>query len=185
MLSVGPMVRTGTMRHEAKLKFFKRAARLGNFIKIAQTLANRRQRWLYYQASSGNLLHSQFLCGPCGSLQILGDEPKTMASSIRSVFPFIRDHATICHPKRVEKDGIRYHTNNCYLIIGSDNIDPVFSRIIDLSLASGNMLLLQVQLCSVNYYDEHFHSYVVSELCVSVVSVDEPVPSCTSNCMIA
>ena len=174
MLSVGPMVRTWTMRHEAKLNFFKRAARLGNFKNIAQSLANRHQRWLCYQASSGNLLHSQFLCGPCGSLQILSDEPETVASSIRSVLPFISDHATISHPKWVEKDGIRYHTNNCYLITGSDNIDPVFSRIIDVLVASGNMLLFQVQLCSVNYYDEHFHSYVVSELpCVSVVSVED------------
>ena len=91
------------------------------------------------------------------------------------VYFLLSDDTTICHPKWVEKDGIRYHTNNYYLITGSDDFDPVFSRIIDVLVASGNMLLFQVQLCSVNYYDEHFHSYVVSELpcVVSVVSVED------------
>ena len=38
---IGPMVRSWTMRHEAKLLFFKRVARIGNFKNVAYTIANR------------------------------------------------------------------------------------------------------------------------------------------------
>ena len=39
IIALGPMVRNWTMRHEAKLNLFKKAARLGNFKNIAFTLA--------------------------------------------------------------------------------------------------------------------------------------------------
>ena len=44
ILDVGPMVRTWTMRHEAKLSFFKKASRLANFKNVAQSVVNRHQR---------------------------------------------------------------------------------------------------------------------------------------------
>lgn len=45
ILNVGPMVRTWTMRHEAKLNFFKKASRLANFKNVAQSVVSRHQRW--------------------------------------------------------------------------------------------------------------------------------------------
>ena len=50
---VGPMTRTWTwtMRHEAKLNFFKQASRLANFKNIAQSVARRHQRWMCYELS--------------------------------------------------------------------------------------------------------------------------------------
>ena len=58
ILHVGPMVRTGNMRNEAKLNIFKQAARLGNFKNIAFSVANRHQRLLCYELASSNLLNS-------------------------------------------------------------------------------------------------------------------------------
>ena len=38
MIDVGPMIRTWTMHHEAKLSFFKQASRLANFKNVAQSV---------------------------------------------------------------------------------------------------------------------------------------------------
>ena len=64
MLAVGPMVRTWTIRHEAKLNFFKQASRLANYKNVALSLAARHQRWICYELSSGKLLHTPLECGP-------------------------------------------------------------------------------------------------------------------------
>ena len=175
IIALGPMVRTWTMRHEAKLNLFKRAARLGNFKNIAYTLAQRHQRCMCFQSSSGGLFQSCFECGPGGPPHILSDEPESVLDSIRNVLPNISDDATIFHPKWVKKEGIRYHTNNCYVITGCDGTDPIFSRIMDLLVVSGDLLLLQVHHYQNQYFDDHFQGYFVSSASpfMSIVFVDD------------
>jgi len=56
-----PMVRTWTIRHEAKLNFFKQASHLAN---VAFALANPHQRWMCYEQSSGKLIDTCIECGP-------------------------------------------------------------------------------------------------------------------------
>ena len=53
--AVASMVRTWTIRHEAKLNFFKQASHLANFKNVAFALANRHQRRMCYEQSSGRL----------------------------------------------------------------------------------------------------------------------------------
>ena len=50
--AIGPMIRSWTIRHEAKLNFFKRASRVSNFKNISFTLANNHQRWICYELTS-------------------------------------------------------------------------------------------------------------------------------------
>ncbi len=64
MRLLGPMVRTWTIRYEAKLNFFKRASCLANFKNIAFTLANRHQRWMCYELASGSHVQIPLECGP-------------------------------------------------------------------------------------------------------------------------
>ena len=52
MLTVGPMLKTWTMRYEAKLRFYKQASQLSNFKNIAYSLANRHQCWMCYEMAS-------------------------------------------------------------------------------------------------------------------------------------
>ena len=56
MLSLGPMTKSWTIRHEAKLNFFKQASKLDNF---TLSMANHHQRWACYEFSKGDLLSSQ------------------------------------------------------------------------------------------------------------------------------
>ena len=64
MMMLGPMIRTWTMRHEAKLNFLKQASRLSNFKNITFSLANRHQRWMCYELSSKKHLRPLIECGP-------------------------------------------------------------------------------------------------------------------------
>lgn len=98
IVALGPMVRYWTMRHEAKLCLFKKAAHLGNFKNIAYTLANRHQRWMCYQLSSGEILHSKFECGPGGSPCILKEQPESLRRLIQQALPVMSDDATIFNP---------------------------------------------------------------------------------------
>ena len=46
ILAIGPMIRTWTIRYEAKLNFFKQCSRLANFKNISLSLSNRHQHWI-------------------------------------------------------------------------------------------------------------------------------------------
>ena len=122
IIDVGPMVRTWTMRHEAKLSFFKQASRLANFKNIAQSVVNRHQRWFCYQmASSKNeLLRMLLECGPAvkssGGPSVLQDESSTLKEAIIHVLPDVSLTSTVFRPTWVKQDGIMYKADNCFLI---------------------------------------------------------------------
>ena len=61
MLQMGPMVRSWTIRHEAKLNFFKQTTGTSSFKNITLSLANHHQRLVCYEMSTGSLLRSRYL----------------------------------------------------------------------------------------------------------------------------
>lgn len=163
--AIGPMVRTWTIRHEAKLHFFKQAARLLNFKNVAYALANRHQRWMCYAQASEKLVCSSFECGPPlreTGITLVKDENNDIQDSLLHIVPDLSLEAVVFHPKWVKKDGILYQCNNVYLITGSDGLDPIFSHLDDLLVIGGDMCVFVVSLCNVNYYDSHYHAYVIN-----------------------
>lgn len=64
MLQVGPMVRTWTIRHEAKLNFFKQTTGILSFKNITLSLANHHQCLACYEMSTSNVLCSRLEYGP-------------------------------------------------------------------------------------------------------------------------
>ena len=128
--ALGPMIRNWTMRYEAKLNLFKRAACLGNFKNIALTLAHRHQRWMCYQLSSGELLKSTTEVGPRSQHCILSELPESLANLFLQCLPAISSDVTVFSPSWVKKNGIYYSNNNSYLIIGTDGLNPLFGQII-------------------------------------------------------
>ena len=163
IVALGPMTRYWTMRHEAKLSLFKKASHLGNFKNIAYTLASRHQRWMCYQLASDNMLQSCFECGPGSNPSTIGQQPHQLGSIIQRAIPSISNDATVFHPKWVKKNSINYCNNNCYVIIGTDGTDPLFGHLIDVYVVGGDLLLLHVYHCQTIYFDDHFHSYVISD----------------------
>lgn len=67
----------------------------------------------------------------------------------------------IFHPRWVRQNGVLYQCNDAYLITGSDGLDPTFSHLDDLMVAGGDLVIFVVSLCNVQYYDSHYHAYVV------------------------
>ena len=113
--------------------------------------------------SSGELLLSNSECGPGSNPCTLTEQPEALARLLQQSLPTMSNDAAIFIPSWVKKNGIHYSNNNCYVIIDTDEIDPMFGHIIDLYIVSGNILLLHLYHCEALYYDDHYHSYVITD----------------------
>lgn len=159
VLAVGPMTKTWTIRHEAKLNFFKQLTKLDNFKNIAFSMANRHQRWFCYELASGNILSKPIECGPgVGPLQFL-DETPDIQEGLRKLVVISPD-ATVFHPRWIRKDGILYK-DEAFIITGSDGLDPIFAKLDQLLVVGGDMVVFIVYPCNTLCFDSHFHAYVV------------------------
>ena len=162
--AVGPMVRTWTIRHEAKLNFFKQAAHLANFKNVASSLAKRQQRWFCYEFASGKLVDAPLECGPPEhgtGVTVVKDRSEATQASLANIFPQISPQSTIFQPKWVQKNGTRYSNNNVYVIIRSDGLDPVFGRLDELMVIGGDLVIFVLTMCKVLCFDTHYHAYAI------------------------
>ena len=157
------------MRHEAKLKFFKQASRLANFKNIALSVACRHQRWMCYELSTGCLFSSPLECGPGPSPTRLHQESSTLKEGIATVVPFLSMDSMVFRPTWVCYQGIKY-VANCFLIKGSDDLNPIFVQLCEILVISSNLVTFVLLDCNVLYFDDHFHSYVVE--IKSIITMD-------------
>lgn len=139
MLAVGPMTRTWTMRHEAKLNFFK--------------------RWVCYELSSGNLLYNPIECGPGIGPRKVCDEIPDIQEGLRKLMEISPD-SSVFHPRWVRKDGITYK-DDVFLITGYDGLDPIFSQLDELLVVGGDLIVFIVHSCTTLFFDSHYHAYAV------------------------
>ncbi len=160
MLTVGPLTKSWTIRHEAKLNFFKQVAKLDNFKNIASSMANRHQRWACYELSSKHLLSRPMECGPGVGPKRVCDETPDIQEGLRELAD-ISPYASIFHPHWVRKDGILYK-DNAFLVIGSDGLDPIFGQLNELLVIGGDMVIFIVFPCTTLYFDSHYHAYAVN-----------------------
>ena len=107
------MIRTWTIRYEAKLNFFKQCSRLANFKNISLSLSNRHQRWICYELSSGNILQANLECGPSLSSSTLKQEPKHIQQAILKEFPNADKSICLSRPKWIKHHSTVYKTSTC------------------------------------------------------------------------
>ena len=159
---VGPMLRSWTMRHEAKLLFFKRVARIGNFKNIAYSLAHRHQRLLCWELSSGKLLEDSLECSPSQKMNEYANEPISVQSNLSTLFTSatLNEHVIISRPVWAKRNGSLIK-KGAYLLIGSDSLHPIFGKVEELIVILGVLVLL-VHITRTQYFDEHYHAYVVN-----------------------
>lgn len=163
IVNVGPMERTWTIRHEAKLNMFKRASRLGNFKNIALSLSYRHQRLLCYELSTGKLLTSPTETGPCSDPSLVSSQPQHVQENLKCIIPGLSIEAPFCRATWVKKDGLTFKKSNCYVIIGSARLNPIFGRVDDILMFHGDLCILFVTHFITDYFDDHFHAYVVRQ----------------------
>ena len=117
-----------------------------------------------YQLSSGELLKSTIEVGPGNQSCTLSELPESLANLICQSLPEISGNVTVFSPNWVKQNGVYYSNNNSYLITGTDGMNPLFGRIINLYLVGGDLLLFHLYQCQNLYFDDHFHSYIVTEM---------------------
>ena len=159
ILQIGPMIRAWNMRNEAKLNVFKQASRLGNFTNIAYSVANRHQRLMCYDMSTSRLLEKTVECGPCTKLLPLSSEPDHVQDSLKLLLSASSSETQVSYPKWLKISGITIK-KNAFVIIGSDGFHPVFGKVVDILNIVGEVIL-HVFRYIVDYFDNHFHAYVV------------------------
>lgn len=118
MLQLGPMVRTWTIRHEAKLNFFKQTAGISSFKNITLSLANHHQRLACYEMSTNSILRTKVECGPISTpSSTLNNEQIDIQQRIIEMVPGISVNTSVFRPNWVCRDGVTYKNNNAYVII--------------------------------------------------------------------
>ena len=173
MLQMGPMVRSWTIRHEAKLNFFKQTTGTSSFKNITLSLANHHQRLVCYEMSTGSLLRSRLECGPTAMTPVkLMDENELIRSRIIEQVPGVCMDTMVSRPNWVYRDGVTYKNNNAYVVIGHDGMDPMFAIIEELIVIVGDMVLFCVRNCNVRYFDDHYHAYVVDHTSQQSLTVE-------------
>ena len=175
MLALGPMIRTWTIRHEAKLNFFKQLTKLDNFKNICFSMANRHQRWACYELANGSILSKPIECGPGKGPSTLLNETNDIKEGLLQLMD-ISLQSTVFHPNWVRKDGILYK-DDVFLITGSDGLDPLFVQLAELLVVGGDMVVFVVHPCITLYFDSHYHSYVVEVETRKVLTSDLADPN--------
>ena len=161
MMAIGPIMRAWTMRHEAKLNFFKR---ISNFKNIPQSVARRHQRWQCYQLAKCNLLNVPLQCGPGRPALLLSDESDDLRTMIIQSNPTIDTASSVFRPSWACYEGILYKPNNCFLIKACDGLDPVFVKLVEILVIGNSLVTFIVQECKILYFEDHYHSYALELL---------------------
>ena len=116
----------------------RHASRLANFKNVAQSVANRYQRWFCYQMSSskGELLHSILECGPAekssGGPTVLQDESPTVRQAIICVLPNISSLlSTVFIQCGLYGMELNTHLTIVFLftVLTTDGLDPKFVKL--------------------------------------------------------
>ena len=184
ILALGPLVRAWTMRYEAKLFLLKSAGRVSNFKNITQTISSRHQRWACYELSSGGALSSAVECGPASISTPLYSESAALKEKIANLAPGISEDTLVSRVAWTKVHGITYKPRDAYVICFVSNkhlAEPTlsFGRIEEVLVVSSDLVLFLATMYKSQYYDDHFHAYVVersSEQCiVSQTSILDPV----------
>ena len=113
ILKYGPLVHTWTMRHEAKLRVIKRAARLSNFKNVCQTVAKRHQHLLCFYIHSHLLLGKAIKSGPCKKVSFTA-QPECLQLMLTRQFQ-LTNESIIFTSSYVAYNGITF--NICFVIL--------------------------------------------------------------------
>ena len=87
-------------------------------------------------------------------------EPQRVQEALLALLPSINTDVTVNHCAWVTPEGRTIKKNDCYLITGCDGLHPTFSKVLEILMVA-DIVLLQVLNCTVQYFDNHYHAYVI------------------------
>lgn len=158
IINYGPLVHTWTMRHEAKLRVLKRAARVSNFKNVCQTVVKQHQHLLCLHVHT---MRSVGLSKPpqTGQLKAYAMS-ETTASSLSKCYP--RSQTSISFStSSVTYNGTTYKPN-AFILLSYTAMEPVFLKITTILKCDSQVFLVSTQY-DTQFYDHHYHSYCILE----------------------
>ena len=160
ILKFGPLIQAGTMRHEAKLRIIKRAARVSNLKNVCQTAAKRHQHLLCFYIHSNQLLNTPIKEGTAQQhlITFFSSDVQLMLKERYQ----LADQSFIYILSYVTYNGITYKPN-AFLILVYDVLEPIFGKIVTVMKTERNEIILVLNQFVTDYYDSHYNSFCVSE----------------------
>lgn len=160
ILCYGPLIHTWTMRHEAKLRVIKRAARVSNFKNVCQTVAKRHQHLLCFYIHSNMFLTKTVKTGPC-KLHSLTVHPENVQLLLKEHYELVEE-SILFSSSFVTYNGITFKPN-AFIQFSFDALEPVFCKICTVIKTASEEIILVLNEYVTEYYDSHYHAFCISE----------------------
>lgn len=176
ILDYGPLIHTWTMRHEAKLRVIKRAARISNFKNVCQTVTKRHQHLLCYYMHKTKFLSKLTKIGPCKPHSITVHPESVQSLLLKHQ---VTENSVFYTTSFVTYNGITFKPD-VFILYSLDAIEPIFCKIITIIKTENDILFLLNEFVT-NYCDEHFHAFCISENSEKVQYVSNIKNLCYNN----
>lgn len=157
IIKYGPLIHTWTMRHEAKLRIIKRAAKVSNFKNVCQSVAKRHQHLLCYYMHSKMMLSKSNTFGPL-KLHSLTDNTSRVELLLKQLYNLLKE-TVLLSTSFVTHNGLTYKPN-AFILYSYNNSEPIFAKVVTI-LKADNKVLLVLDEFITKYYDSHYHAYCV------------------------
>ena len=160
ILSYGPLVHTWTMRHEAKLRVIKRAARVSNFKNVCQTVAKRHQHLLSYYIHSNMLLTKSIKSGRSKLYSIMA-QPPCVQLLLKQKYK-LGEESILFALSFITYNGITFKPN-AFILYSFDVLEPIFCKISTIIKTHNNEIILVLIEYVTQYYDDHYHAFCIKD----------------------
>jgi hypothetical protein len=161
ILLFGPPIHCWTMRHEAKLLFFKRASRYSNFKNVCFAVSQSHQRWLCYQLQAINYLRPSLETGPIIKSNQIADETDSVLKNQLSSLVNGNLTTVVSHVRWVKVQNMKYQ-RYVYVLTEWDDVNPHFGLVDDILVLAGDTVVLSVRIYEAMYFDFHCNCFAIS-----------------------
>ena len=167
---LGPLRQYWSMRFEAKHNPFKQIAHvICNFKNIPKSLAQRHQmKVCELMLSHTGPFSSALEVGPGTSELLLTLEDADAIATELGGYSLYDD---IFVAKWIRYYGTTYRKGMIVVIAKSDELEPLFGRIIHVLVIEGTSVKLIVQPWSTDYFSQHFHAYGVQPILNKIIAI--------------
>ena len=155
ILNFGPLVHAWTMRHEAKLRVIKRAAKVSNFKNVCKTVAKRHQHLLCFYIHSNLLVRNIVNTATCKPFS-MHNEPEMLQLHLNEIF----GASNVMVVSFVTSNGFMYK-QNAIILHKYDALCPTFCKIYLLLKNESEKIFLVLHEYETLFFDSHFNCYCI------------------------
>lgn len=160
ILNFGPLIHTWTMRHEAKLRIIKRAAKVSNFKNVCQTVSKRHQH-LFCLHVHTNLICTANIKTGTSKLHCIAAEPENVQSLLTEQY-LLTEESIMVTLSFATYNGITYKLNS-FVLLTYDALQPLFGKITTIIKIENGEILLVLKEFVTAYYDSHYRAFCITE----------------------